>query len=428
MPVDSTTNRRCKIAGSTSIGNPPKDLFFIERMYFYVHNFASREERRGQDFSTGVIVAHGHPWKLSIYPRGHDVSNADAEYVSIFLDYAGNNFEHNPVVGKGVIRSKKIEGKFNKNYFSREAYNCGYGCYDFATRDVIINKHCDQVGTLTIEVDLEIVATETKRVWYPQLPRSEEIVSEFYSHIQSPVDVTLIVGRTGKEVKAHKRVLALRAKELYELVLIAEDAADTSTTNIVLSDVDETVFEAMMEFIYTGKEPKLNDEDTAKSIIFQADRFGCTELKLFAESILVGHFLVPSTAAGLLLFADSHSCALLKEASMDLYALNPTGVMKAKGNDEKKKENENDDDNWANLEESPKLLSELLRYTNIDRKQYLSVVDEGYCNNSTPEDADNLGVTSLRERLQNASLDVDGSREMLVKRWKEHLRLPTASS
>ena len=37
------------------------------------------------------------------------------------------------------------------------------------------------------------------------------------------------------------------------------------------------------------------------------------------------------------------------------------------------------------------------------------------------DDADGLDVTSLRERLERAGLDVDGSREMLVERWKQQL-------
>jgi len=163
-----------------------------------------------------------------------------------------------------------------------------------------------------------------------------------------------------------------------------------------------------MNFIYTGNEPKLNDDtEIAKSILVQADRFGCTDVKLCMESVLIQQFLAPSTAAELLLFADSDSCALLKEASMNTYAENSRAVM-------------NSQDDWTKLMESRKLLSELLVYVADGRKQYSSVVKGG---NGTLEDADNLDVTSLRERLEKANLEIDGSREMLVERWKEHLRL-----
>merc|ERR1712194_652456 len=78
-------------------------------------------------------------------------------------------------------------------------------------------------------------------------------------------------------------------------------------------------------------------------------------------------------------------------------------------------------DAWKQLQESNKLLVELLVYTNNigGRPRYSSVVDDGY---GTVEEVDDLNVTSLRERLQQAKLDVDGSRSMLVERWKDYLR------
>ena len=72
MSVDSTAIRY-KIAGSTDVGSPPKEISIrvIEKMYFYVFNFANREEKRGERVDTEAITAHGQPWMLSFYPRGH---------------------------------------------------------------------------------------------------------------------------------------------------------------------------------------------------------------------------------------------------------------------------------------------------------------------------------------------------------------------
>ena len=79
------------------------------------------------------------------------------------------------------------------------------------------------------------------------------------------------------------------------------------------------------------------------------------------------------------------------------------------------KESEND---WNNLQESNKLLVELLDYSTSDRKVYSSVVLNG---DGTMNDADGFDVSSLRERLEKYDLDVDGSQEILLKRWKDHL-------
>ncbi|OEU06039.1 hypothetical protein FRACYDRAFT_222647, partial [Fragilariopsis cylindrus CCMP1102] len=170
----------------------------------------------------------------------------------------------------------------------------------------------------------------------------------------------------------------------------------------MLPDVDEAAFETILKFIYMDEVPTMkgcdDDAEKARLNLLTANRFGCTDLKLYMESILIEKFLVPSTVAGMLLLADSHSCALLKEATMNMYASN----------------------DWTKLKESNDLLVELLVYATSSRKKYSSVVDDG---NGTIDDVDDFDVTSLRERLQqqNVDLDLDGSREILVERWKNYL-------
>jgi hypothetical protein len=260
---------------------------------------------------------------------------------------------------------------------------------------------------LTITVELQ-VATEKKPVWYPQ-PTYDNIGSQLFGSSENS-DVLFTVGNTSKDFVAHKCVLALQARSLYKLVLVDESSSKDSAendTNIELRDVHEKVFEIFLEFVYTGKEPKLNDDEgTARSVLLAANRFGCTDLKLYAESVLVDKFLVPSNAAALLLFADSYSCALLKEATMNTYIKDTKAVIES-------------EDDWTKLKESNDLLVELLLCSTSGLKKYSSVVDDGI---DAIEDADDLDVTSLRERLQNVDLDADGSREILVERWREYLR------
>ncbi|OEU09858.1 POZ domain-containing protein [Fragilariopsis cylindrus CCMP1102] len=240
-------------------------------------------------------------------------------------------------------------------------------------------------------------------VWYPKSTVLNHIGTKlFRSNKES--DVAFTVGSSGKLFKAHKCVLALSSATLYELVLTKsnDNNEESHEINITLADIDETVFEKILEFIYTGKYPDISkyDEESVKDIFLTADRLDCTDLKLYAESVLIEKHLVSSNAAEMMLFADSHSFALLKEASMNEYATDPKIVMASEGG-------------WSKLTESKDLIIELLVYINLDRKTYSSVA-----NSSPLEDLDTLDVTSLRERLQMANLDCDGSREMLVKRLK----------
>ena len=52
----------------------------IAKIEYHIHNFANREEKKGEHFCTGAIKARFHLWKLRIYPRGHSESRNDAEY------------------------------------------------------------------------------------------------------------------------------------------------------------------------------------------------------------------------------------------------------------------------------------------------------------------------------------------------------------
>jgi hypothetical protein len=155
-----------------------------------------------------------------------------------------------------------------------------------------------------------------------------------------------------------------------------------------------------------NKDDDNDDEDIAKSILDAANRFGCTDLKLYIESVLVEKFLFPSNTAALLLLSDSYSCALLKEAAMNVYIKDTKTVIESKAD-------------WTKLTESNDLLLELLLYATTGHKKYSSVVENG---DGTLDDVDDFDVTSLRERLEKVNLDVDGSRQILVERWYNYLR------
>jgi hypothetical protein len=124
----------------------------------------------------------------------------------------------------------------------------------------------------------------------------------------------------------------------------------------------------------------------------------CT-VKLWMESVIVDKLLNADNAADLLLFADAHHCALLKETAMKICQNNADAVMRTEG--------------WARLKESSTLLAELFAAVATTNKRAAADDDD---------DPERLGVAELRNRLLRKRGrivdDVDGSREMLVKRLK----------
>ena len=78
--------------------------------------------------------------------------------------------------------------------------------------------------------------------------------------------------------------MELRAISLYELVLTDEE--DPNNTQVELSDMNEVIFETLFSFIYKDTvQPITNDdeEQVQELILLAADRFGCTDLKLYVS-------------------------------------------------------------------------------------------------------------------------------------------------
>ena len=256
-------------------------------------------------------------------------------------------------------------------------------------------------------------------------------------------------------------MVELRATALHELIISSTTEASSKTSSssedpvIVLPDIDAVAFEALLLFIYKDTLPTFTtnttnymnqidrvvndtandtgdgDFEKVKAIVCVADQFGCTDLKLYMESMLVDKFISTSTAIELLLFADARSCALLKEACMNTYVADANTVTAA------------NPEAWTQLTESTALLVELLTYATSERKIYVPVVVPNKANDKnnqgtsttstneatpTGEDTEDFDVTSLREHLVDKNLDCDGSREILLHRWNDYVRITTGSS
>mmetsp|Transcript_28637 Transcript_28637/g.30781 ORF Transcript_28637/g.30781 Transcript_28637/m.30781 type:complete len:208 (-) Transcript_28637:307-930(-) len=178
---------------------------------------------------------------------------------------------------------------------------------------------------------------------------------------------------------------------------------------VPIPNMESDIFEGVLKFIYCVEKPTIEDKATAIKYLLAANRLGVVDLKMFVESLIVEKFLDTSNAAEMLVLADSHSCPLLKEASMKWYDTDTNAVMKSDG--------------WSNIVESNRLLHELLQFGNkVKQQQQSSTGSDNHNYNVVGiDDVTNLDVTSLRERLLEADLDIDGNQEILIQRLKDHI-------
>lgn len=215
--------------------------------------------------------------------------------------------------------------------------------------------------------------------------------------------------------------------------------------------VDPKIFRALLEFLYTNElsdalywedldeelplvsddedSDDLNDsrakskgrEDSSGSIydamrflkrlLIAADRFGVVPLKHEIEYKLYDEFLFSFTSAELYVWADSKSCAFLKEKAMDRICRKIGSV---------------DDfviskDGRRMLRESKRLLEELFVYASEGCHAVRYFKNDGLALNHESEEHNYYKVEYLRMRLSALGLNIVGTREMLEGLLRPHL-------
>jgi BTB/POZ domain len=384
-----------ELVGVAAVGTRTK-LTDSKRMQFDIHNLVQMPLEKS--VQTPSIWAHGRNWFLEFYPRGYgrDYSDEVKGTFAFFLYCDASS----PVGARFSVKMGPLHWK-PLGFHALEKIRGQWVFNRFVKRDTLLNPangYLDDDGTLTIHVWVQVQASPT---WYPKLPPSHTHESALLHQLlasKERADGTFLVD--GKIFPVHKCVLAVGAKVLLDL-LSAEDKNDgeetwpTTTTTTEIDEVSAATFQGILSFVYTGAVvPECCDSaSNAKSLLQAADRFGITSLKLHTESVLVDKFLDEDNAAELLLLSDALSCALLKEHAMDLCLSKPTKVRASAA--------------WAMVEDSPKLLSEMLAQSM--HATTLSSTDSG-------SELHHLRVADLRDRLMEQGLDVDGSRKMLLDR------------
>ena len=391
-----------KYVGTASVGDAPKQLLEnVETMRFVFHNFKDLEQKREESVQSPPLEAFGYLWRVIVYPRGNPISSSEPEYISCCLQYVGD-VKYKPAA-KIVFRCKDYSRKtYETRVFNDNEKVLGVSSY--LKRKEVLEEYLEADGSLILEVDLQITV-DSKRVWYPKKLQQEEVLVQSYSDSSNATsDVIFVV--EGMEYHAHKIILSLRAKTLYELCKEQYITSDDDQPRVPLSHIKGETFRKILEYIYTiNTTPNIDNEASSTELLIAADRFDCTQLKLYVESTIVDKFLTTENAASMLVLGDSHSLALLKEAAMNMYASDQIAVQESEG--------------WSRVEESQRLIMELLKSVGLKLTSSK--------NGKTPATAiqgnaaasiEHLDVTSLREQLQDKKLDLDGNREILVERLK----------
>ena len=348
-------------------------------MEFVIHDFALLSDKL---HLTPSILCHGFYWRLRVYPKGDAGGKKrypNEEVVSVYVCCVDmENCKSLSVPSDLVIRSEIIQKEFRQTFSGGGKISWGWP--KFAVREDIL-KRCDARGRLTIKVDLRVAVAK----WNPPLKLRESLLSFYKSGEDSDITFCLDGKRS---FEAHKLVLKSQGQVLVGMVSEVDP-----NEPIPLTGIDPDLFETLLLFHYTEKVPDDFDyKSNALELLKLADKFGVINLKLLLENAIVEKLVSKESAVDLFQFAKAFNCALLLETCVERILEDPAFLSSPECRD----------------------IS-----TSHEMARYLFIRQFHGKGKGSSDVLDLFGVGLLRQRAADKGLEVDGSRETLVKRLKE---------
>ena len=189
---------------------------------------------------------------------------------------------------------------------------------------------------------------------------------------------------------AHRSIVNNCAPMLADLF----GANDTAT----ISDIKPDIFRHLLHYVYGGDILEDDLKADAKDIINAADKYAIINLKLAAEVAYVDSIdITMDNAIDNLLYADGKNCALLKERVMKFLADNPKEVAQK-----------------ISFTDCPgRFMKDLvIAFSRKERKDSDEESEEG------EDELTTRSVSTLRRKLYEMGLEVDGSREAMIESIK----------
>lgn len=261
-----------------------------------------------------------------------------------------------------------------------------HGIYEKVSHDIYDVPHVEVIDPKRAYLDqnkslcLHILIQD--RVWLPTpRPAGNPLLMMMYGEDRY-MDASFIVG--DQTIHAHKAVLQKGAPQLWEMV---QDA----TEPVELPGVGVDEFVRILKWIYRNEFVTVESLDQAQRLLVAASKFELQQLKIHTESFIADKFLTVANAAELMVLGHVLCCAVLQEASMELYVLYPEEVRESEG--------------WGMVLDTPALVEELLE---MSAKEHSG--------------NERTSVRTLRNHLVWIGLpgSIDGSRAMMIQELAAH--------
>ncbi|XP_044954847.1 BTB/POZ and MATH domain-containing protein 1-like [Hordeum vulgare subsp. vulgare] len=293
----------------------------------------------------------GHDWAIQYYPYGQkqkDDGNkeADGEHASVFLylmDAAKGNVRANywfslqdpasPATGE-----KNKRGGGTTDFSSKVS---AWGYRKFVSKADLAASGCIKDDCLVIKCTIEVITSEHfddhGEDAVVAVPPSE-LINNVGGLLDNGLkaDMTVKIGLF-KRFKVHACILAAQSPVFR--AQLCGSMLESRRSSIRIKDVDATVFEVLLHYMYKDSLPAFMEESTeeatnmAQHLLVTADRYAIERLKLLCANKL-SKTLDVNNVGFTLDFAERNNCQQLKDCCVKYMVRDRkrfTEIMKTKG-------------------------------------------------------------------------------------------------
>lgn len=145
------------------------------------------------------------------------------------------------------------------------------------------------------------------------------------------------------EFPAHKLILAARSPVFEKM--FEHKMQERVTNKIKVDDIHPDVLKEMLIYVYTGRVPRIGEENMAYDLLYAADKYQLDHLKSLCEQQIICSLQVKN-ASRVIQLAHFHNAPELKEVTLRFICKNSTEVRATK--------------EWEQVKQCPEILDEVI--------------------------------------------------------------------
>jgi len=357
---------------------------------FNIHNFESLPAVVDKPLDPILFSCFGRNWKLKLYIGGKP--SLAPHMAGQLAMISGDPIE---VDMKFSANKENRHVKVNKS-FSEENDHASFKLHPRQQYLDNAERYLTD-GTLTLTFYFKDTSENNlpARPFVPQNPCSSAILSLFNDEQSADVlfEVSESIGDSDTmtmRIYAHRLILQSCSPALAELC-----GDCTNFTRVPINGIKSEIFEALVGYVYGRQVPPKDMQKYCKDLMSAADLYGIVNLKVEAEAAYVQFTKITiDNVVDNFYLADTKKCALLKEKVMEFFVENGQEVMAKLS--------------FKDAPESATMFNDFMAAVALGKSK-----DKNYDGDDTTK-FKCMSVNSLRRKLSERGLNIDGTREMMI--------------